>query len=121
MPTKHAPVSLREWNLYGRDTAANQRKPLAAGVESDAIILVGPIVGAVTETTGRRVSRPKISISPQGRAFRLPLGRKAHVSVSESEREREKKREKERDGRQTHAVPCPPYGAICCKRRHLCN
>eukprot|EP00903_Cladosiphon_okamuranus_P019239 g17692.t1 len=50
MPEK---VSLKEWNLYGRGTVAEGRKPLAPGVESDAIILVGPVVGAVTETTGR--------------------------------------------------------------------
>lgn len=54
--TNHEPVSLREWNLYGRDTVANARKPLAPGVVSDAIFLVGPVVGAVTETTGRQVS-----------------------------------------------------------------
>lgn len=54
MSTKHEAVNLRDWNLYGRDTVANARKPLAPGVESDAVILVGPVVGAVTETTGRQ-------------------------------------------------------------------
>lgn len=65
--TRYSAVSLDGWNLYGRDTAANGRKPLEAGVESDAVILVGPIVGAVTDTTGRQVT----DISPQAAACSL--------------------------------------------------
>ncbi|CAM9695429.1 unnamed protein product [Pylaiella littoralis] len=48
-------VNVNGWNLYGRDSEANDLRPLPGGFErqSDAVFLVGPIVGAVTETTGR--------------------------------------------------------------------
>lgn len=50
-------VNVNGWNLYGRDSEANDLRPLPGGFErqSDAVFLVGPIVGAVTETTGRQV------------------------------------------------------------------
>ncbi|CAM9753697.1 unnamed protein product [Scytosiphon promiscuus] len=46
-------VKIRKWNLFGRAPAEASRKPLAPGVLNDAVILVGPVVGTVTENTGR--------------------------------------------------------------------
>lgn len=48
-------VVIREWNLFGRASAEGFRKPLAPGIINDAVVLVGPVVGTVTETTGRQV------------------------------------------------------------------
>lgn len=58
-------VKIREWNLFGRASAEGFRKPLAPGVLNDAIVLVGPVVGTVTENTGRHVQQKTTGKPPE--------------------------------------------------------